>query len=274
MYNMYALARNSWKFRHREMRTVKTQKIEYDFLAPDTINEMFNSIELLSKLTIDAEGHATVPDFENSTRKTVIIKVAESIRLFKELIAYYGTMQLISHYQTNKFSSFEEFKKSVPTRISRDEWKNIGGQLFPVADVQKLLANIKGDKISGWGQVHEFYEKEGESYEKNKLIHAYTSLLENEHITSKQLTPEYFGKLIQKALVTKEWISKSIYESRKKDYVNPFRTMMYESQAEMDKVVGKIEDNQFIQSQFEELELFKKDASKLLKKINQIQKVS
>ena len=274
MYNMYALARNSWKFRNRDKRTVKRHKIEYDFLAPDTINEMFNSIELLSKLTIDSEGHSTVPDFENSTRKTVIIKVAESIRLFKELIAYYGTTQLISHYQSNQFSSFEDFKKSIPTRISRNEWKNIGGQLFPVADVQKLLTNIKEDKISGWGQVHEFYEKEGESYEKNKLIHAYTSLLEGENITSKQLTPEYFENLIQKALVTKEWISKSIYESRKKDYVNPFRKMMYESQAEMDTVVGKIEDNQFIQQQFEELDQFKKSTSKLLKKIKQEQKVS
>ncbi len=267
MYNMYALARNSWKFRHRDMRTVKTHKIEYEFLAPDTINEMFDSIELLSKLTIDSDGDATVAHFENSSRKTVIIKVEESIRLFKELIAYYGTIQLIIHYQANQFTTFEEFKKSIPTRISRNEWKNIGGQLFPVTDVQKLLGNIKEDKISGWGQVHEFYEKEGESYEKNKLIHAYTSLLENENITSKQLTPEYFENLVQKAITTKEWISKSIYESRKKDYVNPFRTMMYASPSEMDTVVGKIEDNQFIQQQFEELDLFKKDTSKLLKKI-------
>lgn len=274
MYNMYALARNSWKFRHRDMRTVKTQKIEYDFLAPDTINEMFDSIALLSKLTIDSDGDATVPHFENSTRKTVIIKVEESIRLFKELIAYYGTTQLIGHYQTTQFSSFEEFKKSIPTRISRNEWKNIGGQLFPVADVQKLLSNIKGDKISGWSQVHEFYEKEGESYEKNKLIHAYTSLLETENITSKQFTSDYFEKLVQKSISTKEWISQAIYESRKKDYSNPFRTMMYESQSEMDSVVGKIEDNQFIQSQFEELEVFKKDTSKLLKKIKQVQKIS
>lgn len=274
MYNMYALARNSWKFRHRDMRTEKIHKIEYDFLAPDTINEMFDSIHLLSKLTIDKEGHATVPDFENSTRKTVIIKVKESISLFKKLIGYYGTIQLFNHYQNNKFSSFDDFKKSISTQISRNEWKNIGGQLFPVSDVQKLLTNIKNDKLSSWKQVHQFYEKEGESYEKNKLIHAYTSLLEIENITSKQFTPEYFEKLVQKALATKEWISKSIYESRKKDHTNPFRKMMYESQAEMDSVVGKIEDNQFIQSQFEELEIFKKDMAKMLKKIRQKQKVS
>ena len=274
MYNMYALARNSWKFRHRDMRTVKTHKIEYDFLAPDTINEMFDSIQLLSGLTIDNEGHATVPDFENSNRETVIIKVKESISLFKELVGYYGITQLIKHYLANKFASFDDFKKSIPTRISRNEWKNIGGQLFPVSDIKKLLSNIKNDKISGWNQVHQFYEKEGESYEKNKLIHAYTSLLELENITSKQLTSEYFEELVKKAVTTKEWISKSIYESRAKDYKNSYRKMMYESQEEMDTVIGKIEDNQFIQWQFEELETFKKDTSKLLKKIRQAQKVS
>ena len=272
MYNMYALARNSWKFRHRDMRSVKTHTIEYDFLAPDTINEMFNSIQLLSGLTIDREGHATVPDFENSTRKTVIIKVKESISLFKELIGYYGTTQLIHHYLENNFDTFEDFKKSIPTRISRNEWKNIGGQLFPVSDVQKLLSNIKADKITGWNMVHQFYEKEGEMYGKNKLIHSYTSLLEIENITSKQFTPEYFEQVVQKAVKTKEWISKSIYESRSKDYSNSFRRMMYESQAEMDSVVGKIEDNQFIQSQFEELEKFKKEISKMLKKIKPAQK--
>ncbi|MEO6683240.1 MAG: DUF4954 family protein [Ginsengibacter sp.] len=274
MYNMYALARNSWKFRDRDMRTEKTQNIEYDFLAPDTINEMFDSIELLSSLKKDKDGHATVADFENSNRKTVIIKVEESIKLFKELITYYGTVQLIEHYQRNKFSSFEAFKKSIPTQITRKKWQNIGGQLFPVDDVQKLIAQIKSDKISGWNQVHQFYKKEGENYNKIKLIHAYTSLLENEQITSRQITPEYFENLVNKAVATKEWISKSIYESRKKDYTNPYRKMMYESQNEMDTVVGKLDDNQFIQKQFKELDIFKKEMTKLIKRVRQDQKVS
>ena len=42
MYNMYALARNSWKYEDRDKRTEKIQPIEYDYLAPDTINEMFD----------------------------------------------------------------------------------------------------------------------------------------------------------------------------------------------------------------------------------------
>jgi hypothetical protein len=114
--------------------------------------------------------------------------------------------------------------------------------------------------------VHDFYRQSGEDYEKNKLVHAFTSLLEIENITSKQFTAQHFNNLLQRALITKTWMSKSIYESRAKDYTNPFRKMIYETKDEMDAVVGKIENNQFIQDQLKGLEDFKKIAKGLKKK--------
>src|SRR4029077_17239940 len=51
MYNMYALARNEEKYEARDQRSDKAQYIEYDFLAPDSINEIFDSIQLLKKFT-------------------------------------------------------------------------------------------------------------------------------------------------------------------------------------------------------------------------------
>jgi hypothetical protein len=47
MYNMYALARNSWKFQDRDKRKVKSQHIEFDCLAPDTAEEVIRARELL-----------------------------------------------------------------------------------------------------------------------------------------------------------------------------------------------------------------------------------
>ena len=269
MYNMYALARNAWKFEDRDKRTEKIQKIEYDYLAPDTINEMFRAIELLSKLSIDENGNATITGLENSQRITEVVKVAKSIDLFKELISYYGVIQLIEHIKSNKFSSFAELKKSIPSAISRAEWKNIGGQLIPATDVEKLKNRIKTGKINSWIEVHDFYRNAGSAYQKDKLIHAYTSLFEIENITSRQFTPEYFKTLLQKSIVTKTWMAKGIYESREKDYTNPFRNMVYETSEEMNAVVGKIEDNQFIQNQLAELETYKKNVKRLMKKFEQ-----
>lgn len=265
MYNMYALSRNAWKFEDRDKRTERIQKLEFDYLAPDTINEMFTAIEILSKLEIDENGNAAITGVENSTRKTEVVKVARSIELFKELICYYGALQLINHINSNSFSNFEEIKKSIPTRITRSVWKNIGGQLIPAADEEKLKKNIKSNKINSWEEVHNFYRKEGEEYEKNKLIHAYTSLLEIESITSKQFTSEYFKELLKRAVTTKSWMAKAIYESRAKDYKNPFRKMVYESQEEMNAVVGTIENNQFIQEQLKDLDAFKKIAKNMEK---------
>ena len=40
MYNMYAIARNAWKYKDRDKRFDKTQLIEFDYLAPDTVEEI------------------------------------------------------------------------------------------------------------------------------------------------------------------------------------------------------------------------------------------
>jgi hypothetical protein len=266
LYNMYALERNAWKFEDRDKRTEKIQRLEFNYLAPDTINEMFTAVEILSKLKVDKNGNAIITGVENSQRKTEVVKVKQVLELFKELISFYGTIQLMKQIKSNEFSSFEEFKKSIPVKIPRSEWKNIGGQLIPVTDVEKLKNKIKENKINSWSEVHDFYRNAGNDYDKTKLVHAYSSLLEIENITSKQFTPEYFKKLLQRSVETKTWMSKGIYESRAKDYSNPFRKMVYENNDEMNAVVGKIEDNQFIQDQFKELENFKKTVKGLIKK--------
>jgi hypothetical protein len=266
LYNMYALERNAWKFEDRDKRTEKIQRLEFNYLAPDTINEMFTAIEILSKSKIDKNGNAIIIGVENSQRKTEVVKVKQVLELFKELISFYGIIQLLKQIKSNEFSSFEELKKSIPVKISRSEWKNIGGQLIPLAEVENLKNKIKENKINSWSEVHDFYRVAGNEYEKTKLVHAYSSLLEIENITSKQFTLEYFKKLLQRSVETKTWMSKGIYESRAKDYSNPFRKMVYENKDEMNAVVGKIEDNQFIQDQFEELENFKKTVKGLLKK--------
>jgi hypothetical protein len=47
MYNMYALGRNAWKYVNRDQRPDKIQHIEFNYLAPDTLNEMMEATGLL-----------------------------------------------------------------------------------------------------------------------------------------------------------------------------------------------------------------------------------
>ncbi|HEY8688638.1 MAG TPA: DUF4954 family protein, partial [Chitinophagaceae bacterium] len=108
MYNMYALSRNTWKYTDRDRRTEKVQTIEYDYLAPDTINEIFDAIKMMSKLSPDKDGCYYIDEFENSNRKVQISKVREAMTLFADLIIYYGATQLLEQAIKNKFSSFDE----------------------------------------------------------------------------------------------------------------------------------------------------------------------
>ncbi|MEO7962031.1 MAG: DUF4954 family protein [Ginsengibacter sp.] len=266
-HNMYALARNTWKYEDRDARTEKIQKIEFDYLAPDTVNELFTSIKILSKVKIDAEGNGCIAGFENSKRKNQVLKIAESKELFKELIYYYAGTEIIGFSLEQKFSSFDDLKKNLVAGISRQEWVNAGGQLLPADAVEKLKKAITANQMGSWQEVHEFYKEEGANYAANKLHHAYTSFLEIENITSKQFTPEVFKNLIEKCLVTKTWMTDNIYSSRAKDYENSFRKMVYKTKSEMNSVIGRIEDNQFIQDKLKELDEYQKSMRGLAKKM-------
>ena len=295
MYNMYALARNETKYQSRDKRTDKTQQLEYDVLAPDTVNEIFDALQLIKKFTAKAyaEKHkktilgkdllkageillekntqevATLEilaeGFENSNRKVQLVKITEAYRLFKDLIVYYGVTQLIKKIGCRKITSWQKLLQSLPAKQLRTEWKNIGGQLIPSNNVKTLIRNIHSAKINSWDDVHDFYKKKSSDYQTEKFQHAFTSLMEILNITPKQFTKKKFILLLEQAVVTKEWISKGIYESKAKDYENPFRQMVYETEQEMEKVIGKLTDNSFINQQKTETTDFKNKVNDIIR---------
>ncbi|MEP7142195.1 MAG: DUF4954 family protein [Ferruginibacter sp.] len=267
MYNMYALERNAHKYVDRDKRIAKSQFIEYDYLAPDTINEIFTALSFLQPLHPDEEGNAETDGWENLSRKTSVLKVRQSIDIFKEVVQYYGVMELLKHIQKNKFNGFDELKKTISAKIQRSEWLNIGGQLIQQSAVEKLKRSILTNKIKSWAGVHDFYALQSQSYFTDKLNHAYTALLEILNITPRQFTADLFKQLLQQALSTREWMSKGIYESRAKDYSNPFRKMVYDNIEEMNKVVGRVEDNTFIQQQMGQLDNMRKQVRFVIRKL-------
>ena len=143
---------------------------------------------------------------------------------------------------------------------------NIGSQLIKKSSVQKLLDGIKTGKIKSWDEVHDVYAAEGNKYADDKLQHAFTALLEILNITSKQFTPAVFKTLLLQAIETRSWMCKGIYDAREKDYTNPFRKMVYETNEEMNNVIGSLEDNSFIQGQLELLDQMKKEVKQIIKK--------
>jgi hypothetical protein len=297
MYNMYALARNAGKYHDRDNRYDKTQKIEYDVLAPDTVNEIFDALQLLKKFTGAAyqkKSKEKIPDkdliktgelllennkvnaqklevlaegFENSSRKVQLVKPDQSYLVFKELITYYGIINLVAFIQKHNITDWKKLGQALPFRSRRSHWSNIGGQLMPDTAVQTLIKNIHTGKIKSWDEVHLFYRKNSSIYDEQKFQHAFASLLENLKLSHRTFGKKIFKELLLQTLVTKEWMVKGIYESRAKDYHSEFRKMVYETKEEMNKVLGKLEDNLFINQQKEELKLFRKTIAGIISKL-------
>jgi hypothetical protein len=290
MYNMYALARNSWKYIDRDKRTEKKQWIETDFLAPDTINEMITALKLFEQFTGEAWLRAnpsakekdavavgkrllenndpslssleiTTGNFENGGRKAKIIKVPQCYQLFKELINYNAATLLTAELE-NK--SLQEVITSLPEIANLSEWRNIGGQLIRVAELEKMRKQIKSGKLNTWEDIHLFYAQQAVNYPLEKLQHALAAAKAINGFTLQVSQIQDVKTLLQSSITTKTWLTDNIFRSREKDYTNPFRMMMYHSPEEMDKVLGSLNDNQFIQQEKESLELYKRSVAKIL----------
>ena len=206
-------------------------------------------------------------NIENSKRKTVLIKVLPAYKIFEELIIYYGVIAVLEMIKAKQIGSFDTLIAALPAKTNRSQWSNIGGQLIESEELVMLKEKIHHGKIKSWDHVHAFYQEQGQKYPVQKWKHAIASLSDITGIQLKKMTVHQFSNLLNAAIATKEWMTKCIYDSRAKDYANPYRKMVYENAAEMNEVMGKLEDNNFIKQQVAELQLFKKEITALKKKL-------
>jgi hypothetical protein len=296
MYNMYALERNSWKYKDRDKRKERVQQLEYNYLAPDSINEVAESIKLFQKLTGKAfykknepgkeytddeavtkgkqlledkdpaieELEVLADNFENTKRKVVIIKIVKSYHLFKDIIKFYYVNELLNQITEKGIVGYENLVNILPPKCVLNEWTNVGGQLIPLAEIILFSKKITSGKIKSWDDLHLFYQQQADLYSTQKLAHSMAALQAGTGLQIKKMGKEEFKNLLRAAILTKEWMTQGIYQSRAKDYTNQFRKITYDNQQEMDEVTGKLEDNAFIKQQNEELIKYKKQIENCL----------
>jgi hypothetical protein len=299
LYNMYALARNSWKYVDRDKRINKTQPIEFNFLAPDSVNEIVQAITMLQLYTgkawfrkessrkkmaeeeIIAIGKKLLEDndpvideleilaegFENANRPILLVKVAAAYRIYKELVVYYTVQQVLEYTSGNSIKTLEQLTEGLPAKPVLSQWVNAGGQLILRTALEKLIKQIHTGRVKGWNDIHTFYQQQAQSYQYEKLLHALAALREVHSIQFKKANAAAILKdLFTQSVQVKEWMVKGIYDSRAKDYRNPFRKMVYETTEAMNKVLGKLSDNTFIKQEQAALEAYKKTIQQLTKK--------
>jgi hypothetical protein len=276
LYNMYALARNSWKFQHRDKRVMKVQNIEFEPFAPDTIEEIFHARHLLEIWTAKAglrkkgdassskdngklsklgrellSGKEDIIDglevlgenMENSRRKEVILKPYKAYHAYGDILHYYAVKNLLACMNTNPKATFSSMCNDLKGK-RETEWNNLGGQIMKTKDLDKLRSDIGSGKLSTWEKIHKRYDDLWEKYPLDKQKHAFAVLCD---LYGKEIiTRSDWDSALNKALEIQQFICDQVYISRKKDYDNPFRQATFRNMDEMTAVVGTADDNSFI----------------------------
>jgi hypothetical protein len=286
MYNQYALERNAWKYESRDKRSEKTQFLESHYLAPDTINSIFESLKLLELLAGKQFCNKNFPEqtfteaeyrshgvtyltqktdkptslkivkhsFENSNRPVKLLKPAEAYQAYRDYITYYTLDLIYKHCRNNTEITLSEILALLSKPSLRQKFENVGGQMIPAIELNQLKEKIVSYEVISWKQVHEFFVSQGKSYAGSKLNHAIASLheLNNNQTFDKKAVKE----MLDWYLNFRKQLLSEIRHSRQKDYENPFRQMLYTDKKEMEAVIGKLEKTPFI---IQQTEILKKD---------------
>ncbi len=278
MFNMFAIARNNYKFKKRDARVHKIQHIETDPLAPDTMQQTLPALERLIELTKDylesagleslvtAKGEAqklqAAKDFlhqnpnaefelkdERCQKKfgAVILKPVKAYKEYRKIVKYFAARSLV------EFCGVHKIKRLSSAAIEKimaldlyEKWTNAGGQIIPSKKVDELCAKIKSKKINSWEAVHKFYDACQESYGDWKARYSVYLL---ERLYSKKIgewTKEIFSDIVSDVTIVSNDMLSDSYYSRKKDYDDPFRQMTYGDKEEMTAVLGSLNDNAFL----------------------------
>jgi hypothetical protein len=288
LYNMYALARNSWKYKKRDKRRYKVQLIEFDYLAPDVIDETLKGLKLLEEWvgnsikdknednTVDKGREALCSEnfdknievfasnVESSKRPVQIVKPFEGYKVLGEVVLLYATKILSDYCIEQELSNWDDIKNTLQTE-KKSGWQNIGGQLIRSEDVDKLKNDICTGIIISWSEVHERYKQLGKQYPLHKAQHAYFVLKMFWTSKNEELNKIRFINSLEQGVEINAAMVLRTFNSRKKDYECAYRKMVYDSTEEMNAVVGDINDNEFIKQTYYENDKLKKTVFELVK---------
>ncbi|MCR5253596.1 MAG: DUF4954 family protein [Treponema sp.] len=298
IYDMFAITRNKNKFLSRDKRVVKVQNIETDPYAPDTMEEILIALDRIINLTADylekqgdskileikgknmiEERYQYAKNFLHKNPDAVftltdaicqkkfgatICKPVKGYRVYRQIVKYFATRTLLEY---GKSLSSPSLTKEIIERIRKlplyTEWENVGGQIIPHQKVMELFDGIKNGSINNWESVHQFYNMCQCSYDQYKVRYSLYLLEKLYSRGIEEFDAEIFNNIVDDVSICAQIIYDSSVKSRKKDYTDYYRNMVYRSKEEMNAVIGPLEDNSFLNG-------LKEDTAKFISEVNHL----
>ncbi len=297
LYNMYGLERNTRKYRKRDNRAIHREEeasaLELDYLAPDTVHEMAASLRLLERWVGEAwrrrdgglrpsdspesiahsveKGRTILNDCQNSSDHcpelvvttdtieassipTLIVKWREAYNIYRETILLWAATVLMESRDVTWCVERVNRKTSLPETIDGRRWINWGGKLILDERYRGIISRLESGALASWREVHNAFDAAGASG--NAVDRAEYALA-----LIGVLFPELgWSDCVAEAIRIKKAGCERTRESREKDFNNPYRTMVYDSKAELEKVIGNSKEDEIIIRLKEETDRFVRKA--------------
>ena len=277
LYNMYALARNSWKYQTRDRRITKVQNIEFDTFAPDSMEEALGARVLLEEWTgkayllsqgrdasacdvptLRSEGRTLLSGdpaaveqlkvcgegMEKSSREVLIRHAYRAYHAYGDMIVHYAMLNVMRRFKSDPdmtLTSLSPLAEGERDRV----WVNLGGQLMKESDVDALRADIRSGKLDSWHAIHDRYDEIWKRYPEDRLIHSLHAL--RCVYGADAITADLWRRAVGDEERIQNHICEQVYQTRRKDYLNPFRRATYRNEGEMLAAIGPLDDNSFVQ---------------------------
>jgi hypothetical protein len=264
------------------------QNIEFEAFAPDTIEEVIHARRLLEIWTAKAslrQKEKSIEDYnendlvnlgktilsgkedavsrleilgenmERTKRKTLILKTYQAYHAYGDMLYHYAVKNMLAYLDSHPKATLSSISEDLKGK-RQQEWVNLGGQIMQKKDLDKLRSDIGSGKLTSWKNIHDRYNKLWGKYPYDKQKHAFALLCEM--TGTDKLTEKLWNSLLDKGVEIQEFVSDQVYDSRKKDYDNPFRQATFRNKEEMKAAIGTIDDNSFIVQVRKETEDLKK----------------
>jgi len=243
--NMYAAMRSAQKFVKRDARQHRQQFIEHDILAPDTVEEMFEAMNIVDSGSIAIEKGAP---------KVKLRHAREACDMYSMMIRHYCAKNILPWMRDNQINGADGLLRAAgPLPADNEKWLNCGSMVISESALAKIIDTVKKPrKVKTWADVHALFDSWAASYPMEKVRHAVKSLLRLECINHNKLCDNDLAEFMKCVQEDCKTIAALTYSSRAKDFSDPFRGMVYESEKEMEAVLGSLMDP-VVEQTFEEM---------------------
>jgi hypothetical protein len=219
---------------------------------------------------------------ERSKRNQVIVKPLAAATAYRQMLYWYAAKTLAAFLDERAELDYQGLcallgdgtatsgNTAAPHRVS--EWVNMGGQIVPAFRVDALRREIGEGKYQSWDEIHRAYDLWYEAYPLDRARHAWAVLALLKNASGRTMDSAAHGAAFLKQEIaasaeTSRWISDQIYQTRAKDYRDPFRKATFRNAAEMEQVLGKAEESPFIVLAREETRRYEELAARVIARL-------